>query len=33
MKETYPRYDAIGVKCGGWGHIVMEIRVEDRKNV
>ena len=19
-----------GVKCGGWGHIVMEIRVEDR---
>jgi uncharacterized repeat protein (TIGR04076 family) len=20
-----------GVKCGGWGHIVMEIRVEDRK--
>ena len=23
----------VGVKCGGWGHIVMEIRVEDRKNV
>jgi uncharacterized repeat protein (TIGR04076 family) len=21
----------VGVKCGGWGHIVMEIRVEDRK--
>ncbi|MCX5841968.1 MAG: hypothetical protein NTY16_11085 [Deltaproteobacteria bacterium] len=20
-----------GIKCGGWGHIVMEIRVEDRK--
>jgi uncharacterized repeat protein (TIGR04076 family) len=22
-----------GVKCGGWGHIVMEIRVEDRKKI
>lgn len=21
----------VGVKCGGWGHIVMEIKVEDRK--
>ena len=21
----------VGVKCGGWGRIVMEIRVEDRK--
>jgi uncharacterized repeat protein (TIGR04076 family) len=21
----------VGVKCGGWGHIVMEIRVEDRQ--
>ena len=21
----------VGVKCGGWGHIVMELRVEDRK--
>jgi uncharacterized repeat protein (TIGR04076 family) len=21
----------VGVKCGGWGNIVMEIRVEDRK--
>ena len=21
----------VGVKCGGWGHIVMEIRMEDRK--
>ena len=21
----------VGVQCGGWGHIVMEIRVEDRK--
>ena len=21
----------VGVHCGGWGHIVMEIRVEDRK--
>ena len=20
-----------GIQCGGWGHIVMEIRVEDRK--
>jgi len=20
----------VGVKCGGWGHIVMEIRMEDR---
>jgi len=20
----------VGVKCGGWGHIVMELRVEDR---
>jgi len=21
----------VGIKCGGWGHIVMEIRMEDRK--
>lgn len=21
----------VGVQCGGWGHIVMEIRVEDRQ--
>ena len=21
----------VGVRCGGWGHIVMELRVEDRK--
>ena len=21
----------VGVQCGGWGHIVMKIRVEDRK--
>jgi hypothetical protein len=21
----------VGVKCGGWGRIVMECRVEDRK--
>jgi len=21
----------VGVKCGGWGHIVMEIKVEDRQ--
>lgn len=21
----------VGVKCGGWGHIIMEIKVEDRK--
>ena len=21
----------VGVQCGGWGHIVMEVRVEDRK--
>lgn len=21
----------VGVQCGGWGHIVMEIRVEDRR--
>jgi len=21
----------VGVKCGGWGHIVMELRVEDRE--
>ncbi len=21
----------VGLKCGGWGHIVMEIHVEDRK--
>lgn len=23
----------VGVKCGGWGHIVMEIRMEDRENI
>ena len=22
----------VGVKCGGWGHIVMELRVEDRRS-
>ncbi|OGP86163.1 MAG: hypothetical protein A2Z08_02520 [Deltaproteobacteria bacterium RBG_16_54_11] len=22
----------VGVQCGGWGRIVMELRVEDRKN-
>jgi uncharacterized repeat protein (TIGR04076 family) len=21
----------VGVRCGGWGHIVLELRVEDRK--
>jgi uncharacterized repeat protein (TIGR04076 family) len=21
----------VGIDCGGWGHIVMEVRVEDRK--
>jgi uncharacterized repeat protein (TIGR04076 family) len=21
----------VGVKCGGWGHIVMELRIEDRR--
>jgi uncharacterized repeat protein (TIGR04076 family) len=21
----------VGVRCGGWGHIVLEVRVEDRK--
>ncbi len=21
----------VGIKCGGWGHIVMELRVEERK--
>jgi uncharacterized repeat protein (TIGR04076 family) len=21
----------VGVRCGGWGHIVMEVRVEERK--
>jgi len=21
----------VGLKCGGWGHIIMEVRVEDRK--
>jgi uncharacterized repeat protein (TIGR04076 family) len=23
----------VGVKCGGWGHIVMEMRVEDRNKL
>ncbi len=23
----------VGVKCGGWGSIVMELHIEDRKNV
>jgi len=22
----------VGIQCGGWGHIVMEIRMEDRKS-
>ncbi len=22
----------VGLKCGGWGHVVMEIKMEDRKN-
>jgi uncharacterized repeat protein (TIGR04076 family) len=21
----------VGIKCGGWGHVVMEVRMEDRK--
>jgi hypothetical protein len=21
----------VGVNCGGWGHIIVELRVEDRK--
>ena len=21
----------VGLKCGGWGHIIMEVRMEDRK--
>jgi hypothetical protein len=21
----------VGIECGGWGRVVMEIRVEDRK--
>ena len=24
-------FSDVGVMCGGWGHIVMEVRVEDRK--
>jgi len=23
----------IGIQCGGWGHIVMELKVEDQKKV
>ena len=23
----------VGLECGGWGRVVMEIRVEDRKKV
>jgi uncharacterized repeat protein (TIGR04076 family) len=23
----------VGIKCGGWGHIVMELRVEDRNKL
>jgi uncharacterized repeat protein (TIGR04076 family) len=23
----------VGVRCGGWGHIVMELRVEERENL
>ncbi|OHD62988.1 MAG: hypothetical protein A2176_09150 [Spirochaetes bacterium RBG_13_51_14] len=23
----------VGVRCGGWGHVVMEIRMEDRKKI
>ena len=23
----------VGIKCGGWGHIVMELRVEDRDKI
>ena len=28
----FKRFDCVdvGIKCGGWGHIVMELRVEDR---
>ena len=22
----------VGIKCGGWGHVVMEIKMEDRKS-
>ncbi len=33
-KATFSRAGCfdVGVRCGGWGHIVMEIRMEDRKN-
>jgi len=32
-KATFSRAGCfdVGVRCGGWGHIVMEIRMEDRK--
>jgi len=23
----------VGVRCGGWGHIVLEVKVEDRKQI
>jgi len=23
----------VGIKCGGWGHVVMELRVEDRDKI
>jgi len=23
----------VGIQCGGWGHIVMELKVEDRKKI
>jgi uncharacterized repeat protein (TIGR04076 family) len=33
-KMRFKRFGCVdvGVRCGGWGHIVMEVKVEDRKN-
>jgi uncharacterized repeat protein (TIGR04076 family) len=32
-KMRFKRFGCVdvGVRCGGWGHIVMEVKVEDRK--
>ena len=31
MPFTVAGCSDVGLKCGGWGHIVMNVRVEDRK--
>jgi hypothetical protein len=28
--QQHVGYNDVGVQCGGWGHIVLELSIEDR---